>query len=116
MRLALFAMLCLVAPLHAAGERVVYRLDPAQGFDRGVMLQQPGPDCIRIDAAPGGRSGRAIVVSVSRDASYGGVANGAPRAEMSFAPSVRFALGHRYVIRWSTFLPADYAPDRQQPE
>ena len=55
-------------------------------------------------------------VAISQSDDYAGVANGAPRAEVSLGTRVRFQTGTDYRIQWATLIPGDYVFDSRQPE
>src|SRR4051812_23100348 len=102
--LVVFLTIAHAAVAKADGDPV-YRLRLAGGLDRRVMAQGPRPDSITVADDPAGESGKVLRFSLSRDDDYSHVANGVPRAEISFASAFRLRQGTRYRIRWSVFLP-----------
>lgn len=64
----------------------------------------------------GAFGGEVLKALVRRADDFTHVANGTPRAEVSFARAFAFAPGFLYEVRWSTMTPENYAFDSQQPE
>jgi hypothetical protein len=58
----------------------------------------------------------ALAVTIWHEDDYTDVANGVPRAELSFVNIFRFVRGGEYILTWQTFLPPDYKLDGLQPE
>ena len=108
-----------VAAAPAAGSsgfRTLYQTNFQSEIDRGLMLQQPTPNSMTLANAPCRPGGRALRVSIRQQDDYSRVANGVPRAEVSFAGRFAFEAGREYLVRWSTCLPADFRFDSRQPE
>lgn len=100
-----------------AGYRVIYKMELDSGLDsKKLTLQGPRQGSIAVVDAPGGAPGKAVKFSIRKDDEYGGVANGAPRAEINFGPQFRFEINKEYYINWSIFIPDDFAFDFKQPE
>jgi hypothetical protein len=55
-------------------------------------------------------------VFIRQQDDYSHVANGVPRAEISFAARFTFQAGREYRLQWSTCLPPDFRFDSKQPE
>jgi len=124
LRLSLSVALMIAAAAHGAEDRIqlpvgyrsLYFTDFASGIDGGLMQQKPRSESLMTVVAPGNRPGKVLRASIEKGDDFSPVANGAPRAEISFGPRVRFQTGREYLIDWSTFLPGDYAFDSRQPE
>jgi hypothetical protein len=69
-----------------------------------------------LQNAPCAPSEPALRVSIRQQDDYSRVANGVPRAEISFAGRFTFEAGREYLVTWSTCLPADFPFDSKQPE
>jgi hypothetical protein len=115
--------MCSVGPQAAAtlatsnsGFQPVYQTNFRSEIDRGLMLQQPTPASMTLENAPCQPPQRALRVSIRQQDDYSRVANGAPRAEISFAGRFTFEAGREYLVRWSTCLPPDFRFDSRQPE
>jgi hypothetical protein len=93
--------------------RTIFQTNWASGLDPSLMYQAPRRDSISAADGPGGR---VLRVAISQRDNYAGVANGAPRAEVSFGTRVRFQMGSDYQIQWSTLIPGDFVFDSRQPE
>jgi hypothetical protein len=92
---------------------VLYDVDWKSGFGAGTGVQaNPGDLIVVDDPAVAGR--KAVQASIRLSEDFSKVANGAPRAELLLPEPVRFAQGHDYLIRWSTYLPSDFAFDSKQ--
>ncbi len=98
------------------GYRSLYFTDFASGVDGGLMQQKPKGESLMTVEAPGNRSGKVLRASIEKGDDFTRVANGAPRAEISFGTRVRFHAGREYLIDWSLYLPGDYVFDSRQPE
>ena len=106
-----------VAPVStSSGFKSVYQTNFGSEIDRNLMLQQPAPGSMRIESAACQPVQRALRVSIRQQDDYSRVANGVPRAEISFAGRFVFEAGREYLVRWSTCLPADFRFDTKQPE
>ena len=99
-----------------AGYHVVYQSSFSAGSAAATTLQGPRAESFTFVPDPAGRGQSVLRVSVQQSDDFSRVANGVPRAEVSFAASARFAPGSTYWITWRMFLPADYAFDLRQPE
>ncbi len=93
--------------------RIIFQTTWASGLDSSLMYQAPTRESISVSDTAGGR---ALRISISQRDSYAGVANGVPRAEVSFGTRVRFHAGRDYAIQWTTLIPGEYAFDSRQPE
>ena len=94
----------------------VYSTQFETGLDKGLILHGTGPDTFQLVEGIGDPPRKALKVTVSRDEDFSRVANGVPRAEVSFAPRFRLSADKDYWIEWWIFLPQDYVFDSQQPE
>jgi hypothetical protein len=121
----IFIVVCLLFLSACDGARIeqknthsstlVYRSNWRAGIDPALSIQAPSRNSISTVALP--QSGDvALMVSIKRSDDFSHVANGAPRAELVFAPIFRFLMGNEYDIQWSTMIPSGFQPDRLQPE
>lgn len=118
-KLACVAALALVANATVAkaqGEQTLFSSDWASGIDKRIQFQQPVPESIAIVSPGPANIGPAIKVTIEKNQNYGGVANGTPRAEISFNGFLHFAQGKEYIVDWETYIPESYVFDSQQPE
>ncbi|MFD1555155.1 heparin lyase I family protein [Paraburkholderia silviterrae] len=76
-----------------------------------LVVQKASPDDVVVVDDPVHSGRKAVKVTISLDEDYSHVANGAPRAEIVFPGSLRFEVGHHYLIRWSTYIPSSFVPD-----
>ncbi|MDE1179735.1 heparin lyase I family protein [Paraburkholderia sp.] len=97
----------------AATYQSLYESDWTAGIDQRIGVQSNGAGIAIVDD-PLNPQRKVIRATIDRSQDYSGVANGVPRAELLFPAPVRFAQQHDYLIRWSTFLPADFEFDNQQ--
>jgi hypothetical protein len=88
----------------------------SDGIDRRIEYQAANQEAIQIVHTGNRDMPDAIRVQIARTENYDRVENGTPRAELSFAPIVRFVRNREYLIRWQTLIPSDYQIDRAQPE
>lgn len=102
-----------ISTLPVFAQQVIYASRFASGLDPRLMIQAPRQDSISISSAG---QGSVLKVSINKNDDYSHVANGAPRAELSFVNVCRFSRGKEYLIRWSTLIPDDFEFDAQQPE
>ncbi len=73
------------SPLPADdGFQPAYATHFATGLDKKLQIQEPKADCIQVVDAPAGREGKALQVTIDQADDYSKVANGVPRAEVSF--------------------------------
>jgi len=100
----------------SSGFQPVYQTNFRNEIDPGLMLQQPTTASMTIGSAPCQPLQTALRVSIRQRDDYSRVANGVPRAEVSFAGRFTFESGREYLVRWSTCLPGDFQFDSQQPE
>lgn len=97
----------------------LYEIDWQRGLDpRAGVQANPGGIELVSDPADAARSANAarkvLRAHIDRGERYAGIANGVPRAELLFPAPVRFQQNRDYLIRWSTWLPADFAFDSRQ--
>jgi Polysaccharide lyase len=92
----------------------IYAADWESGLDPAIVVQAAEPNDITVVVDPLMPARRAVNVDVRRDEDFSRVANGLPRAELLLPPTIGFASGHDYLIRWATFLPADFSFDLDQ--
>lgn len=91
----------------------VYSVDWSNGAGPPIVVQANAGDVAVVDDPI--RPGRkAVRIAISRGEDFSHVVNGAPRAELEFPAPVRFAQRSDYLIRWSTWLPTDFAFDSRQ--
>jgi hypothetical protein len=112
------------APPHADSTAYVtlYETDWQQGLDprTGVQANPGGISLVDDPADSAGPAGAAhaarkvLRAHIDRSERYVGIANGVPRAELLFPAPVRFEQKRDYLIRWSTWLPGDFAFDSRQ--
>lgn len=111
-------LLTLCPPLTQSAEKPnyqeMYASNFAAGIDKKISRQGVGPHSLQIVDAPGGRAGKCLRVTMSKDENFAKVANGAPRSELAFGRFFSFAPGHSYRVEWSTYLPPDHQFDSQQ--
>ncbi|KER74449.1 hypothetical protein HR51_05120 [Burkholderia cepacia] len=81
-----------------------------------LSMQDARPLDIQWVADPVSPDKRAIRVQLRRDEDFSDVVNGAPRAEFVLPRHVVLAPGKEYLIRWRTYLPADFEFDGRQME
>jgi hypothetical protein len=109
----LVGFLAAAADVGAQESQTICSQHWANGIDQRLMLQQPDPQCIQVV----NNAGRSVLkVSINSTQDYSHVANGAPRAEVSFGNLCRFERGKEYLIRWSSLIPQDFEFDSMQPE
>jgi hypothetical protein len=93
----------------------VYSTDLGSGLGSLlIQAEQPADIMLVNDPAVAGR--RAIRVQVHKSDDFSKVANGSPRSEFTLPRDFHMAPGEEYLIRWRTYLPRDFAFDRQQME
>ncbi|GAB7524915.1 hypothetical protein PBS_39040 [Paraburkholderia sp. 2C] len=97
----------------------LYETDWQQGLDPRAGIQaNPGGIALvgdPADSAAAEHAARKVLrAHIDRSERYAGIANGVPRAELLFPTPVRFEQNRDYLIRWSTWLPADFAFDARQ--
>jgi hypothetical protein len=109
-----FSLMALWAPAaQSQPAHSVYSTRLDTGLDSRLMVQAPKPDSIQVVPMA---QGHALKVTINRTDDYSRVANGVPRAEVSFGTVCRFARGTEYLIRWGTFIAPEFEFDNQQPE
>lgn len=95
---------------------VLFTTSWEHGVDDRLQYQMPERDSIEdVDFGILGTP-RALKVTIFRDQNYQGVANGTPRAEISFGEFIKFHRNGDYLVNWQTYIPADYVLDKEQPE
>jgi hypothetical protein len=104
------------ASTPGAAERILFSTDWTTGIDRRLQLQVSGPDSIRIVPFPAGDPRKVLRAQIARETDYTGVANGTPRAEISFGGFLHFIRGREYVVQWQMRIPDDYQFDSKQDE
>ena len=113
-RVLAFFCLTVFAQLAVAGgaaDRQVFSTDWERGIPGNLSVQSASRDDLDVSNDPADPSRQALRASIGVGENYSGVANGAPRAEVAFLGALRFAAGHEYLVRWSTFIPASYGAD-----
>lgn len=100
----------------SSNERVLFFSDWTHGVDSRLQYQRASKDAIQIVSVRGMPSGKGLRFSIQRNADYTGVANGTPRAEISFGGFLRFVRRHQYIVEWKMRIPDDYQFDNQQEE
>ncbi|HEX7636262.1 MAG TPA: heparin lyase I family protein [Noviherbaspirillum sp.] len=112
------ASLCWRPALAAPGDlKELFSTDWSHGIDKRIQFQRPRAGSIELVDLGGEMGGKKLVqVTINKDDDYSGVANGTPRAEMSFNGFLHFREGGEYVIDWSMYIPGNYIIDRGQPE
>jgi hypothetical protein len=91
----------------------LYETDWQQGVDPRIGIQA-NPGGIALVDDPENPARKVLRAHIDRGERYAGVANGVPRAELLFPAPVRFEQGRDYLVRWSTWLPADFSFDSRQ--
>lgn len=99
--------------LSSAGElaksyRLLYFSDWRDGISSDMERQSARNEDIVIDRLQGSEFNDQPHVKVEKYEDVSRVANGKPRGEVVLPPEVRFQLGGDYLIRWFTYIPADY--------
>lgn len=92
----------------------VYKTDFGSGV--GALLVQAGYGSMTVVRALGKPSMKVVKFEMNRNDDFSRVCNGSPRTELNFSPVCKFQRSKEYNIRLSTFIPADYQFDSQQPE
>lgn len=111
--------ICLLAFSAVADSRSYVELfstDWSHGVDKRIQYQMPRKDSIEVVNGPQQMGGKALKTTINKDDDYSSVANGAPRAELSFNGFLHFAQSREYVLSWKTYIPEGYELDREQPE
>lgn len=90
--------------------------DWGNGIDKRIEFQVPQENSIELVDSNGMGLKKAVKVTIDKDENYSGVANGSPRAEMSFNKFLHFRQKIGYSIKWQIFIPNDYLFDNKQPE
>ncbi|WP_165418504.1 heparin lyase I family protein [Dyella amyloliquefaciens] len=114
--LAFFCMLAVSAAADSRNWVELFSTDWSHGVDKRIQYQMPRKDSIGVVDAPQEMGGKALKVTISKNDDYSAVANGAPRAELSFNGFLHFSQGKEYVLSWQTYMPAGYTLDRGQAE
>ncbi|MFC4706374.1 MULTISPECIES: heparin lyase I family protein [Paraburkholderia] len=86
------------------------------GVDSKIQYQMPNRDSIQVVDLANSAMPHALKVTISRDENYENVANGVPRAEISFGEYIKFHRNEEYFVRWQTYIPGNYKFDKKQPE
>lgn len=94
---------------------VIYQSSWRNGIDHRLGMQAPNATSITA-VTLSQFSGTTLKVSIARSDDYRKVANGSPRAELSFGTVATFAMGMEYEVRWTTLIPPNTPFDTQQPE
>jgi hypothetical protein len=100
----------------ATNERILFSTSWEHGIDPRLQLQRAAPKALTIVSPPNADSQKFLRVILTRNGDYTGVANGTPRAEISFGGFLHFIQGHEYVIQWQMRIPEDFQFDSQQDE
>lgn len=102
------------ADLNNSGYTTLYQSSWRNGIDSNLVIQAPNGD-ITTTALPQ-FGGVALKASMLRTDDFANVANGTPRAEVSFTAVQKFAIGNEYQVSWSTMIPPNGPLDSKQPE
>ncbi|WP_213226628.1 heparin lyase I family protein [Caballeronia sp. NK8] len=113
---ASFSVMPAYALSDSSTEKLLFFSDWTHGIDARLQYQRASADAIQIVALRDVPSGKGLRFSIQRSADYTGVANGTPRAEISFGGFLHFARGHEYIVEWQMRIPEDYQFDSQQEE
>ncbi|WP_321844635.1 heparin lyase I family protein [Paraburkholderia bannensis] len=79
-----------------------------------MVVQKASLDDVAIVDDPIIHNRKALRFRISRDEDFSSVANGYPRAEVSFSSPLRFETASRYVVKWQSFIPVSFTPDSRQ--
>ncbi|MEX3979638.1 heparin lyase I family protein [Paraburkholderia sp. EG287A] len=101
---------------EAHGITILFSSDWTNGIDKRIQYQEPRPDSIEPVKVDGGDLERMIKVTIYKGDDYTHVANGAPRAELSFNGFIHFEQKREYLIKWEIYIPEDYRFDTGQAE
>jgi hypothetical protein len=109
-------LLGVVGYVFATENAVLFYSNWSSGIDKRLQFQSLTEESIKVAVMekPGLR--KAVRIQINRDADYRNVANGAPRAELSFGGFLHFVQNAEYIVRWKTYIPEDYVFDSKQPE
>jgi len=113
------AVLCLAGFCTAATAHegvVLFSSSWLDGVDKRIQFQRPEVKSIEIVDLQRGGIDKAVKVTINKDEDYSRVANGAPRAEISFNGFLHFQQKKEYSVSWETYIPDNYIFDTKQPE
>src|SRR5262249_16385347 len=91
----------------------LYETDWQSGIDPRASREARSGG-IELVADPADASRNVLRAHIDPNQPCAAVANGVPRAEVVVPEPVRFEQGRDYLIRWSTWLPADFEFDSRQ--
>ncbi|REE22808.1 polysaccharide lyase-like protein [Paraburkholderia sp. BL27I4N3] len=92
-----------------------YSIVSGIGFG-GLLIQAGQATDVALANDPAAPGRHVIRVQIHKNNDFLKVANGAPRSEFTLPRNVYMSPGQEYLIRWQTYLPRDFAFDRQQME
>lgn len=96
--------------------QILFSSSWSSGIEKEINLEATDKNAIEVEDFGYPQMPRAIRVKISRSDNFELVANGVPRAELSFDAVVRFHRNQEYVVKWQTYIPTDYRFDGKQPE
>ncbi|EDT41383.1 conserved hypothetical protein [Burkholderia ambifaria MEX-5] len=105
----------LTKSVHVESYRPIYTNDWRSGIG-DLEFQEARRSDITLVADPADPARRSIRVQIQKSENFANLINGLPRAEFTLPRDVVFSPGHDYLIWWRTYLPRDFAFDRQQME
>jgi hypothetical protein len=88
----------------------------SNGIDKRISIQATDRHAVEIEDTDIPEMPRALKVKIARNDNFEFVANGVPRAELSFDAIVRFQRKRKYIVKWQTYIPIEYRFDEKQPE
>ncbi|WP_168787609.1 heparin lyase I family protein [Paraburkholderia aromaticivorans] len=95
---------------------VLFYTDWSNGIDKHIQCQAPNTESIKIARPADVDLPPMMQATIDKSDNYSKVANGTPRAEISFNGFVYFEQKKEYVIDWSIYIPKDYEFDSKQQE
>jgi hypothetical protein len=108
-------LIFIYSDVSATDRENLFKSNWEQGIDERVQFQRPNIESIDLVALDG-FVGKFIKVKIDRNSDYSKVANGSPRAEISFGGIFRFDQNKTYVVSWQTYIPSNYEFDCEQSE
>lgn len=102
-------------PVRESQYVLAYQAIWKNGIDKRLGKQAPTSGAIAVVPTQE-FGGPALQTTMNRADDFSNVANGTPRAELSFAGLTKFFIGGDYEVQWSTMIPRDYDLDHQQVE
>ncbi len=94
----------------------LFSTDWSTGIDERIQYQEPESESIKIVNMNRSDLGKAMRIIIKKNDNYSNVANGSPRAEISFNGFVHFQQNREYFVDWEMYIPVDYKLDGKQPE